>query len=312
MATSDDAAVYRVSDDLALALTVDFFTPVVDDPYDFGRIAAANSLSDLYAMGARPVVALNLVAFPSRDLPIDLLGEILRGGADIASQAGCAVLGGHSIDDPEPKYGLVCLGFVRPDEITKNVGARPGDRLVLTKPLGIGILATAIKRDRATPRQIADAVRSMTTLNASAADAIRAVRDRFPGESPIRAVTDVTGFGLLGHLREMLAGSHAGARLAASSVPLIDGVLGLAADDVVPGGTRRNAEWLGDAVRWDPDVPEPLRWALYDAQTSGGLLIGAAPEAVDALVEELRRRGTLAATVIGDVTETNGEICIKI
>ncbi len=304
-ATSDDAAVYRLNDDLAMVLTVDFFTPVVDNPFDFGRIAAANSLSDLYAMGARPVLALNLVGFPSRTLPMDLLGEILRGGAAIASEAGCAILGGHSIDDAEPKYGLVCVGFAHPSRITPNVGARPGDRLLLTKPLGIGILATAIKRDLATPEQIEAAVHSMTTLNAAASEAIQSFAGP-KGASPVHAVTDVTGFGLLGHLHEMTSGSEVGARLFAERVPLLPGVLDLATRDVIPGGTRRNADWLGDTVRWDDKVSEPLRWALYDAQTSGGLIISVAPDVADALTRELRRNHTLAVADIGEITPEAG------
>lgn len=310
--TCDDAAVYRIHDDLAMVVTVDFFTPVVDDPFDFGRIAAANSLSDVYAMGARPVIALNLVGFPSRDLPLDLLGEILRGGAEIASEAGCAVVGGHSIDDAEPKYGLVCIGFVHPERITANVGARAGDRLILTKPLGIGILATAIKRNRATHGQIDAAVRTMTTLNAAAAEAVQEMRTAVGERDPIHAVTDVTGFGLLGHLSEMAAGSGVGVRLSASGVPLLDGVIELAEDGVIPGGTKRNAEWLGEQVRWSEGVSEPLRWALYDAQTSGGLLISVAPEAAPALVGKLQARGTLAAADIGEITEgPEGEIRIE-
>jgi selenide,water dikinase len=310
-ATSDDAAVYRINDDLAMAVTVDFFTPVVDDPYDFGRIAAANSLSDLYAMGATPALALNLVGFPSRSLPMEILGEIVRGGAAIASEAGCAIIGGHTIDDEEPKYGLVCIGFAHPSRITANIGAQAGDRLVLTKPLGIGILATAIKRGRATPSQIEAAVRTMTTLNKAGADAIHAIQSNSGTSGTVHAVTDVTGFGLLGHVSEMAGGSGVGVRLWASAIPILDGVVELAADDVVPGGTRRNAEWLGQRIMWEEGVPEPLRWAIYDAQTSGGLLVSVAPEAADALIAELESRGTLAAAVIGEITaDSNGSISV--
>lgn len=294
-AARDDAAVYRLSDALALVLTVDYFTPVVDDPYDFGRIAAANALSDVYAMGARPALALNLVGFPARDLPLELLGEILRGGADIAREAGIAVAGGHSIDDAEPKYGMVALGFVHPNRLLRNVGARPGDRLVLTKPLGIGIIATAIKRQQAPPEMIHAAVRTMVTLNAAASEA--ALR------AEAHACTDVTGFGLLGHLREMMEGSGVGARLEAGQVPFLEGVAELAQAGAVPGGTRRNYASLSDVVHWPESMPEWQRLMLADAQTSGGLLIAVSPDRAPELVAELREAGTPASAVIGEVVE---------
>jgi len=293
--TSDDAAVYRIDADRALVATVDFFTPIVDDAYDFGRIAAANALSDIYAMGARPLFALNLVSFPRDRLGEGLLSEIVRGGGEMARRAGVAVVGGHSIDDPEPKYGLCVIGEVAPDALIRNSTARHGDRLVLTKPLGTGVIATAIKRGEADPDVVARAVESMTTLNRDAAEAMRQVR--------ANAATDVTGYGLLGHLREMARGSRLEARIKASAVPLLPGAKELAARGFVPGGTRRNLADLGDAVRWDATLPEPLRILLADAQTSGGLLIAVPAERVGDLVAALEAAGTPAAAVIGEVVE---------
>jgi len=303
--TSDDAAVYRIDADRALVATVDFFTPIVDDAYDFGRIAAANALSDIYAMGARPLFALNLVSFPRDRLGEGLLSEIVRGGGEMARRAGVAVVGGHSIDDPEPKYGLCVIGEVAPDALIRNSTARHGDRLVLTKPLGTGVIATAIKRGEADPDVVARAVESMTTLNRDAAEAMRQVR--------ANAATDVTGYGLLGHLREMARGSRLEARIKASAVPLLPGAKELAARGFVPGGTRRNLADLGDAVRWDATLPEPLRILLADAQTSGGLLIAVPAERVGDLVAALEAAGTPAAAVIGEVVEGEpGRIIVEV
>ena len=267
--TADDAAVYRLSEDLAVVSTVDFFTPIVDDPYDFGRIAAANALSDVYAMGARPVTALNLVGFPLESLGREVLEQILRGGADVAGNAGVAVAGGHSIDDPEPKYGMAVTGIVHPDRLVRNSTARPGDELRLTKPIGGGVATTAAKRGLAGPELIAATVAAMTELNREAS--VAAVR---AGAS---AMTDVTGFGLLGHLHEMARASGVRAELSAASVPPIAGVLELLRSDAPPiaGGTRRNRDWVEPFVEWAGDVPAPLKWLLCDAMTSGGLLIAA-------------------------------------
>jgi selenide, water dikinase len=265
--TSDDAAVVRLRDDLALVQTADFFTPIVDDPYDFGRIAATNALSDVYAMGGTPVSALNLVAFPLETLGGDVLAAILRGGHDAVEAAGAAIVGGHSIDDPEPKYGLAVTGTVHPDEITTNAGGRPGDRLFLTKPLGGGVVSTAAKRGLASEAVIAAAVEVMTTLNDCAAAGARA--------AGAHAVTDVTGFGLLGHLHELALASGCAAEVDADAVPAIDGVLDLlASEDVVSGGTRRNRDWARGFA--DVDVEGPRAWLVADAMTSGGLLIAAA------------------------------------
>jgi selenide, water dikinase len=269
--TSDDAAVYRVSDELALVSTVDFFTPIVDDPYDFGRIAAANALSDVYAMGGTPLTALNLVAYSLESLGPEILREILRGGADAAAAAGVAIVGGHSIDDREPKYGLAVTGTVHPDRLVRNSTARPGDELHLTKAVGGGVASTAAKRGSAPPGLVNRAVEVMAELNAEAARAALA--------ADASAMTDVTGFGLLGHLHELARASGVAAEVDAGTVPAIDGVLELLAseDPPIAGGTRRNREWVEPWVDWSPDVPEERRWLLCDAMTSGGLLVAAAP-----------------------------------
>ena len=293
--TRDDAAVYQLTPDRAIVATVDFFTPIVDDPYDFGRIAAANAFSDLYAMGATPLLALNLVGWPRDKLPYDMLGEVLRGGADIAQQAGAFVLGGHSVDDPEPKYGMVAIGEVHPDKVLTLARARAGDELVLTKPIGTGVLSTALKRDLASADDLAPAVRSMTTLNAGAARAMRSIGDA------VHAATDVTGFGLLGHLHNMLAASGLAAELDAAQVPLLPKAMELAERGAVPGGTKRNREALEPQVKFDARVPEALRLLLFDAQTSGGLLIAVASDRASALLAALEREATPVAVRIGRV-----------
>ena len=269
--SADDAAVYRVADDLAIVSTVDFFTPIVDDPYDFGRIAATNALSDVYAMGGRPVTALNLVAYSLDELGGEVLREILRGGADAARDAGVAVVGGHSIDDHEPKYGMAVTGTVHPARLLRNSTARAGDALFLTKPVGGGVCSTAAKRGLAPAGLMDRAVEVMTTLNADASAAALAA-----GAS---AATDVTGFGLLGHLHELALGSEVAAEVDAAAVPAIDGVLELLRGEAPPvaGGTRRNRAWVEPAVTWGDGVAEERRWLLCDAMTSGGLLV-AAPE----------------------------------
>jgi selenide,water dikinase len=269
--TADDAAVYRLSDELALVSTADFFTPIVDDPYDFGRIAAANALSDVYAMGGTPAVALNLVAWPLESLGGELLREILRGAADVATEADVAIAGGHSIDDPEPKFGLAVTGTVHPDRVVRNSTARPGEELFLTKPVGGGVAATAVKRGIAPSGLEERSTRVMSALNRDAAVAALA--------SGASAMTDVTGFGLLGHLHELTKASGVAAELHADAVPAIDGVMDLLADDEPPiaGGTRRNRDWVEPSVTWSDAVPPERRWLLCDAMTSGGLLIAAPP-----------------------------------
>ncbi len=296
--TADDAAVYRLSPDLAIVQTVDFFTPVVDDPYDFGRISAANSLSDIYAMGATPRLALNIVGFPSGVLPLDYLVEILRGGAEVARLAGVTIAGGHTIDDPEPKYGMAVTGTIRPGAQITNATAQPGDLLVLTKPLGTGIIATAIKRGVAEPGVVAAATESMTALNEAASLAALA--------HGVHAMTDVTGFGLLGHLLEMCRGSGVGAELWVERLPWLPGAADLVREGVVPGGTRRNLEHVAPHTEWQGEFADWERLLIADAQTSGGLLI-ALPEAhVASLVRELEERGAPAAAVVGRCASAAG------
>jgi selenide,water dikinase len=273
---SDDAGVYRLREDLAIVQTVDFFTPIVDEPFDFGRIAAANALSDIYAMGAKPISALNLVAFSLSELGGEILTEILRGGLAIAQQAGVAVLGGHSIDDPEPKYGMAVTGVVHPDEVLTNAGGKPGDALVLTKPLGAGAVSTAVKRGLTAP--LAEAVDVMTTLNRDAARAAQ--------EAHANALTDVTGFGLLGHLHELALASGVRAEVEAAAVPAIDGVRELLADtdgQAVAGGTRRNRAHAEAFATFARGVPEAQRWLVCDAMTSGGLLAAVRPNSAAAI-----------------------------
>jgi selenide, water dikinase len=269
--TADDAAAYRVAEDLAILTTVDFFTPIVDDPYDFGRIAATNALSDIYAMGGEPLTALNLVAYSLDELGGEVLREILRGGHDAAAGAGVAIVGGHSIDDSEPKYGLAVTGRVHPDLLVRNSTARAGHDLYLTKPVGGGVASTAAKRGLASDELVQRAIEVMTTLNRDAAAQALA--------SDLSAMTDVTGFGLLGHLHELALASGVAAELDAAAVPAIDGVLELLREDEPPiaGGTRRNREWVEPFIELGSAVPEELVWLICDAMTSGGLLVAAAP-----------------------------------
>ncbi len=301
--TSDDAAVYRLRDDLAIVVTTDFFTPIVDDAYDWGRIAATNALSDVYAMGGTPLLALNLVGWPREGIGFDLLARVLDGGAAVCADAGCLVAGGHSIDDAEPKFGLAVVGTVHPDHVLTNAGAQPNDVLVLTKPIGLGVISTAVKRDSAPPELVAHAIDVMTTLNASARDA--AV------EVGVHAATDVTGFGLLGHLRELCAASGVGAHVEIANVPVIDGVRDLLRAGMTAGGTQRNHAFVADHVDWGAlEIDE--QYLLADAQTSGGLLLAAAPERAEALVTALTQRNTLAAAIIGRTTATDpGRITIS-
>jgi selenide, water dikinase len=302
--THDDAAVYQLSATEAIVETVDFFTPVVDDPFLFGRIAAANALSDIWAMGARPLFALNLVGFPANKLPWEVLGEILRGGADAAAEAGAPILGGHSIDDPEPKYGMAVTGLVHPERILRNVGARAGDRLVLTKPLGSGIATTAIKRGIADAALVDRAVAVMAALNRKAGEVLAA-------SGAVHALTDVTGFGLLGHAWEMASGSGVALRLDARAIPVLDGIRDLAARDVVPGGTRANLAWVGPHVRFDARLGDAAQLVLADAQTNGGLLAAVPAASLDAIVGALRQAGVQAA-VVGEVVDAAGEPHIEV
>ena len=282
-------------DDLALVQTVDFFTPIVDDPYDFGRIAAANALSDVYAMGGTPITALNIAAFPE-DLDLEILERILEGGAVIARQAGVAILGGHTVKDAEPKYGMAVTGTIDPRRVVTNAGAKPGDVLVLTKPIGTGVLATALKHNEIDAAAIGEAVRWMTTLNDGASRAML--------RASAHAATDVTGFGLLGHANEIARASNVQLRINAQSVPMYPAARGLVAADCVPGGTLDNAKRHNDFTTFH-GIDEVTQLLLSDAQTSGGLLIAVARDALDDLRAELRANGALDA-VIGSVREGSG------
>jgi selenide, water dikinase len=300
--TEDDAGVYQLSDEIAIVQTVDFFTPIVDDGFDFGAIAAANAFSDIYAMGAKPITALNLVAFP-KDGPLNVLSDIMRGGAEKAQEAGVVIIGGHSIDDKEPKYGMAVTGIVHPGRIALKGGARPGDSLVLTKPLGIGIISTAIKVGRASDEMILTATRTMKTLNKLASDAMV--------EVGVKAATDITGFGLLGHLHEMLHISGLSARLMISQIPVIEGVRALAKFSI-PGGTRSNLKYVSDKVIWSEGIAEEEKLILADAQTSGGLLIAVPANNLDTLLKGLAERGVETSAVIGEITEGDvGKIVVK-
>jgi len=300
--TADDAGVYRISADLALVQTVDVFTPVVDEPYWFGAIAAANALSDVYAMGGVPRTALNIAGFPRSKLPLEVLGEIFRGGGEKCAEAGVAVIGGHTLDDPEPKFGLSVTGFVHPDRVVTNAAARPGDRLVLTKPLGLGVITTGIKQERTTRSTIDEAIRVMAALNRAAGQAMADV-----GAS---AATDITGFGLLGHLHEMTRASGVRARILLSAVPILEEAWGLARAGTVPGGTQRNRAALAGAVIWE-GIDEDGQILLCDAQTSGGLLIAVPGDRLARLVQALRAGGTPASEVVGEITgEGAGEITV--
>ena len=302
--TADDAGVLRLNSRQALVQTVDFFTPIVDDPFRYGQIAAANSLSDVYAMGGRPLSALNILGIPEETVPPAVVHDILRGGAAKAREARCPILGGHTIRNPEPIYGLSVTGLVHPRRLLTNAAAQPGDVLILTKPLGTGIVTTGIKRDLAPPRTIRAAYASMARLNTPGAELAE--------RGWIRAATDITGFGLLGHLGSLCRASGVAATIHASSLPLLPNVLDLIAQGAVPGGTRRN---LDAAMAWttiDAAVPEPLRWIAADAQTSGGLLLCVAPRRLASVLRLLRDQRTLAAAEIGSLhAATRSRIRVK-
>jgi selenide,water dikinase len=298
----DDAAVYRVTEDLALVQTVDFFTPIVDDPYAWGAIAAANAVSDVYAMGGSPKLALNLVGWPREGLDFELLSRVLEGGADKAAEAGMAIIGGHTIDDPEPKFGMAVTGMVHPDEVVRISGAKAGMGLVLTKPLGTGIISTAIKNDAASDILAAQAVELMSTLNDGAAAAMK--------EVGVPAATDVTGFGFLGHLQQMLLASGVGAEVFADDMPFLEGVEELAIGGMVPGGTRRNEEHFRTFVENRAGLEDHRLTMLFDSQTSGGLLIVIEEDRLDELVGRLK--GAPTAAVVGRTTADDaGRIVIR-
>ena len=301
-ASGDDAAVYRLSDERALVVTADFITPVVDDARDWGRVAAANAVSDIYAMGGTPVLGLNLVCWNTEELSNDLLGDVLLGGQDIAHECGFVVAGGHTVDDPEPKYGMAVVGEVHPDKMLTNAGLRAGQSLVLTKPLGIGIITTAQKRDVVDAATMQAAITSMTTTNGAGAAAAVAA-----GAS---GATDVTGFGLLGHAGRMAQESGVGLEIIVDDVPVIVGATALAADGVVPGGTGRNLAWIEGWLDIGAGVDELDVTILADAQTSGGLVFGVDPDAADDVVAGLVADGHTAA-VIGHAVNGNGRIALR-
>ena len=291
---ADDAAVYRLNDDTALILTVDFITPITDDAFEFGTIAAANALSDVYAMGGKPLLALNLVGFPA-DLASKMLGDVLRGGQAKAAEAGCLIVGGHTVDDPEPKYGLSVVGLVEPGKQVANTGAQPGDSLVLTKPLGTGIITTGCKQGKSPPEVLKNAVNTMATLNRAASEAMMKVG--------VNACTDVTGFGLMGHLRNIVRGSQVAAQVRFSQVPVLEGTWNLLEQGIVPGGTHRNLHSVADSVQWDQNLTEQQQLLLCDAQTSGGLLISVPESKLAILLSELEAAGVSTRSVIGQISE---------
>jgi selenide, water dikinase len=291
--TADDAAVYKLTDELALVLTTDFFTPIVDRPFDFGAVAAANALSDVYAMGGRPITALSLVGFPDAALPAEVLAEILRGAAEKVAEADIAIVGGHTIKAEEPIFGLAVAGLVHPSRVITNAGARPGDVLILTKPLGLGVITTAAKNGEDRLAAIGEALAVMTTLNRAAATALAGI--------DVHAMTDVTGFGLLGHLRNMTAASRVEATVWAGAVPVLSAARRYAEEGIAPGGTHANWRFLADWITYDPALPQSEQLLLCDAQTSGGLL-AAVPEGLGATaLQRLRAAGVASAAIVGRI-----------
>ncbi len=304
MEKCEDAGVYKLNDELAIVQTIDFFTPVVDDPYAFGQIAAANALSDVYAMGGKPLTAMNIVCFPVKTMDISVLQQILAGGLDKIREAGVVLIGGHSVDDQELKYGLSVTGTINPARVVFNSGARAGDRLILTKPLGTGIINTAAKGAIAGKETIDQAVRCMSTLNRTASELMM--------EAGVNACTDVTGFGLLGHACEMIEGADVGMVIYSKTVPLLPEVRDFAVMGLVPGGTYRNKEFRSSMVEVAADTPDDLLLILFDAQTSGGLLISTPSAQAEILLQRLHGSGTAEAAIIGEViAEPKGKIVIR-
>jgi len=299
---ADDAGVYRVTDDIAIIQTVDFFTPIVDDPYWFGQIAAANALSDVYAMGGVPKTAMNLVAFPLKEMEIEVLRQIIQGGLDKLREAGVALIGGHSVEDSELKYGLSVTGFIHPDRIITKGGLQEGDRLILTKPLGTGIINTAIKGGLASEEIIDTVTRLMATLNREAADVMSLY--------PVHACTDITGFGLIGHLAEMIVETGIGIRLKSERIPIIPEALEYAGIGLVPAGTYNNREFRESITEFGPSVDRLTQDVLFDPQTSGGLLICLDGEKADELLHDLKQKGVKKAAIIGEVISGSGETIV--
>lgn len=300
----DDAGVYQLTDDLAIIQTVDFFTPIVDEPYDFGQIAAANSLSDVYAKGGKPLIAMNMVCFPTKTMDISILKDILKGGVDKILEAGAVLAGGHSIDDKELKYGLSVTGVIHPKKLVTNSGAKAGDKIILTKPLGTGILSTAIKADKLDEETKATLTRSMATLNKTASELMQQIG--------VHACTDITGFGLIGHTVQLAQNSKVGINVNSDSIPLLPEVERFAQQGLYPGGSRRNRDFYSPAVNFAAEVPEHMRAILFDAQTSGGLLICLSPDKVERLLKQLHSAGIKEAAIIGEVVaEPKGIITVK-
>lgn len=293
--TADDAAVYKLRDDLAVVQTVDYITPIADDPFIFGEVAAANSISDIYAMGATPIFALSIVGFPAKKIPLEMVEQILQGGVSKAMEAGIQIIGGHTVDDEEPKYGLVVTGVVSPERVITNATAQVGDDLILTKPIGTGVVNTAIKVEMASEESMQEAIKVMSTLNRAASEAMVKVG--------VNACTDVTGFGLLGHLHEMTHASEVGANIYLSSIPVITGVWELLSDWVVPEGTHSNVEYVREWVELDDGLPEDAEFLLLDPQTSGGLLISVPKRKTEKLLESLVDAGVETFARIGEITE---------
>lgn len=294
-ATADDAAVYKIDDKRAIVQTVDFFTPVVDNPYDYGRIAAANAISDIYAMGGTPLFALNIIAFPAGKLPASVLEDIIKGGIEKTKEAGIEIIGGHSIDDPEPKYGLCVTGMVELNKVVRNDMSEVGDILILTKPIGTGIISMAIKEGKASGKDIKEVVKIMAFLNKGASGAMV--------KAGIKAATDITGFGLLGHLHGMLKESGVGAKIKSSSIPTIKCAWNYAKKGFIPGGTRKNLGWLEKKAIWNSSISTEAKYIFSDAQTSGGLLISCPKNRKNKLLSLLSKADCLAAAEIGEVTD---------
>ena len=294
--TGDDAAVYRLDNNTAIIVTVDFFTPITDDPYEFGSVAAANSLSDVYAMGGKPLVALNIVGFPAH-LAVEMLGDVLKGGYDKAAEADCLIVGGHTVDDAEPKYGLSVVGLVEPGKEVSNANAQPGDVLVLTKPIGTGIIATGAKAGTTPDNIMQNAVATMAELNRGASEAMMRVG--------VNSCTDITGFGLMGHLKGMVRGSNVGAHVRVADVPVLPGTWDLLENGTVPGGTFRNVSGVKDTVDWAEGLTEEQQLLMCDAQTSGGLLIAVPKAKLDQLMGELEASSVGTRAVVGEITSEN-------
>ncbi len=304
MESLDDAGVYKLSDDLAIIQTIDFFTPIVDDPYAFGQIAVANALSDVYAMGGKPLTAMNVVCFPAKTLDISVLQDILRGGVDKMREAGVVLVGGHSIDDAELKYGLSVTGIVHPKRLVTNAGARAGDKLILTKPLGTGIISTALKAGVVNEKLAKKVTRCMAALNSKASELMQ--------EVGAHACTDITGFGLLGHAIQLAENSQIGIELQLASIPYFPEVIDFTQQGLLPGGLHRNKDYYANLVKFINEIPEHMQDILYDAQTSGGLLICLSPEKAELLLDRLQQVGVADATIIGEVvSEPRGMVTVK-